>query len=103
ATSRNVAAGGAEEDDLDWYSPWGALSRKEESIDFDDFESARYFHSALWEWTTPTPQKRDAARHSAVAEFDRDQLKSPMPAKVIKILVEAGQKVKKGDLVVVLE
>ena len=48
------------------------------------------------------PARRDHAR-TASAGASGDAVKSPMQATIVKVAVEAGQQVVKGDLVVVLE
>ncbi|MCQ2164762.1 MAG: acetyl-CoA carboxylase biotin carboxyl carrier protein subunit [Bacteroidales bacterium] len=42
-------------------------------------------------------------RKSSVREREDDRIIAPMPSKVIRLLVEPGQKVQKGDTLIVLE
>jgi len=51
----------------------------------------------------PTPPRRGSAGSSSVVTTTGDAVSSPMQATVVKLAVEEGQRVVKGDLVVVLE
>jgi 3-methylcrotonyl-CoA carboxylase alpha subunit len=45
----------------------------------------------------------EAAGHRRAGRAEFDQLAAPMPAKVTAVLVEAGQRVQKGDVLITLE
>ena len=45
----------------------------------------------------------DPMAHAGEAEADGGRLTAPMPGKVVAVLVEAGQQVKKGDALVIME
>lgn len=45
----------------------------------------------------------DPLAHAGEAEVDGGRLTAPMPGKVVAVLVKAGQKVKKGDPLVIME
>ncbi len=47
--------------------------------------------------------KRSVAKRSGSAAGEAHEMSSPMPGKILKVLVEAGQKVKVGDALVVME
>ena len=42
-------------------------------------------------------------RRSSVIDKAEDRIVAPMPSKVVKVLVKEGQKLKKGDAIIVLE
>lgn len=93
----------AEDDDLDFDSPWGSIPRPRRDVVFEDFSETRYFYTKFADWTAASPQKRKRSASASTMENYDSQLKSPMPAKVIKVLVSSGEKVAKGQTVVVLE
>jgi acetyl-CoA/propionyl-CoA carboxylase biotin carboxyl carrier protein len=60
-------------------------------------------HGAPGGRTIGAPPKRRGASAAGLATATGDSVKAPMQATVVKIAVEAGDKVVKGDLVLVLE
>jgi 3-methylcrotonyl-CoA carboxylase alpha subunit len=102
AESQSSAIGETEADaDADWYSPWGALPRPTKSLDYEDFGETRYVFLPHADFQIPRPRRHASVQvDHALASL---QLKSPMPAKVVKVLAAVGQSVKKGEAVVVLE
>lgn len=92
----------ASDEDLDFYSPWGAIARTSEQISFEDFGEKRYFHTPFADWTANRPRKQSRSGAAEVIKADTN-LRSPMPAKVIRVAVKPGDAVKKGDLVLVVE
>ncbi|MBN8555090.1 MAG: biotin/lipoyl-binding protein [Deltaproteobacteria bacterium] len=96
----------SDDDDADIYSPWGAITNSEVSEDlfFEDFGEKRYFHSKDFDWTSARPRRAGvAASDSQINQENETSLRSPMPAKVTKLNVKAGDSVKKGDLLLVVE
>lgn len=91
------------DEELDYESPWGRTLRPTQEIDFEDHGDLRYFHTRFADWTMPAPQR---GLSSGVDSAPLDQgkfLKSPMPAKVVKVLVSPSEQIKAGQTVVVLE
>ncbi len=93
------------EDSLDWHSPWGALPRPTRGLYFEDHGALRFFHTAFADWSEKSPLRRQTSQEDgpSASSMNESSLKSPMPAKVIKVLVSKGEKVKKGQVMVVLE
>ena len=58
-------------------------------------------HLPLGDFRSPlhAPKKRQSSQHS----HPEEELQAPMPGKIIQLLVKEGQKVKKGDLLLILE
>lgn len=96
-----VASG--EDEDLDWYSPWGAIKRQSQSAFFEDHEGKRFYYFPFADWS----ERRDAAggnrKNSSQSKSEDPDLRSPMPAKVTQILVSEGQMVESGAVTMVLE
>ena len=46
---------------------------------------------------------KDALAHAGEAEAEGGRLTAPMPGKIVAVMVEAGQEVKKGDALVIME
>ncbi|MDB5037180.1 MAG: carbamoyl-phosphate synthase subunit, partial [Bacteriovoracaceae bacterium] len=94
------------EDDLDLYSPWGAARASEPSADsevyYEDFGDKRYFHTPFADFSSPRPD-RGSSVQAASSETNEIEVRSPMPARVIKVLAKKGSRLKKGDVVLVLE
>lgn len=90
-------------DDLDYYSPWGKIERSSDAAWFYDFGDRRYFQLSFVDWSEdrPRPSARGAARSQN--HEDSGEIKSPMPAKVIKMMIAEGDQVKEGDVLLVLE
>ncbi len=100
----------SEEDaDLDWYSPWGAIPQKNSTaaasaIDWLDRGDYRYIHTKFEDWSIPRPRAQGSLRGGAAGDSAvAAELRSPMPAKVIRILVSIGEAVRKGQPLLVLE
>jgi len=91
-----------EDEDLDYDSPWGRISRPRSDIFFEDFGDKRFIHTTFEDWTLSAPKahrKTDSNAETQVEAF----LKSPMPAKIIRVLVSDGEMVKKNQALIVLE
>lgn len=65
----------------------------------DDGESGRPLSAPKVLSVTPAM----AVRHSAVAVFGKDTVKAPMPGVIIEVCVKAGERVERGQTVVVLD
>ncbi|MCX7220075.1 MAG: biotin/lipoyl-binding protein, partial [Burkholderiales bacterium] len=46
---------------------------------------------------------KDALAHAGEAEAEGGRLTAPMPGKIVAVMVQAGQEVKKGDALVIME
>jgi len=92
-------------EDLDLHSPWGGLDSSPASEAWwMDFENQRYFHLSFTDWSIPRPRKNLSPSSSVQDEASLEKLiKSPMPSKIIKILVREGQNLKKGEALIILE
>jgi acetyl/propionyl-CoA carboxylase alpha subunit len=91
------------EDDLDFYSPWGQIQRTSEDLHFEDFEEKRFYHTHFADWNSARPRKASLSGASDETASHDNAIRSPMPAKVVRVLVNAGDAVKKGDLLLVVE
>lgn len=107
-TLKTHRIGPAESDseDFDLFSPWGNAAQEISSSDsffFEDFGRHRYFHSEFADWAEERGGSAQKIRgeHSQT-EIDLE-IRSPMPGKVIKVLRKAGETLKKGEVVLVLE
>jgi len=93
------------ENDLDLYSPWGKIgSRPFSGAWWMDFGDKRYFHLNFEDWSIARPKKSISPGSSTndAARLEK-MIKSPMPSKIIKILVSERQNVKKGEALIILE
>jgi len=98
-------------EDLDYYSPWGPVrlaQSRGSSVHFEEFGGQKYFHTAFADWTTERNRNKSSdTRHAAglsglETSFD-ESVKSPMPAKIIKVNVRKNDKVRKGQVLLILE
>lgn len=92
-----------EEDDLDFYSPWGPIKRNQVEDHWEDHGKRRYFFFDFADWSEEKKSKTLAHRASSEEEEHRSQITSPMPSKVIRLAVKEGASLKKGDLILILE
>jgi acetyl/propionyl-CoA carboxylase alpha subunit len=96
----------AEQEDADTYSPWGASpERFSESSSFfsEDFAGRRYFHSELGDWSAVRVDQRKLSSHDLHQGIEEDEVRSPMPGRVIKISAKVGDEIPKGQIIMVLE
>lgn len=92
-----------EDESLDYYSPWGQISRASSAISWwEDFGNKRYFHLPELDWSVARPRPAEVAQAQDDQAFET-KIISPMPSRVIDVLVSEGQEVKKGDLLLILE
>lgn len=101
---RNAGGEGlADVEDLDLYSPWGELKTQSRAIDFDDFGDSRYFQTTFADWSVDRPKSKMGLGEMHSHELDASEVRSPMPAKIIRVNCSRGESVKKSSVLVVLE
>lgn len=91
------------EEDLDFYSPWGGVQQTTEALVIEDFGERRYYHTHFADWSGARPRKKQSSGASAEIDQSESSILSPMPAKVVRVMVNRGDRVKKGDLLIVVE
>ncbi len=92
------------DDDRDLFSPWGEMGSDDEQnayLEVFDFGDKRFFHSRFFDWSSK--RVRNNAKMSDVGSSDQSELRSPLPARAIKILATNGMHLNKGDLVMIVE
>jgi len=92
-----------DDEELDYDSPWGPIPRVSLKIDYEDHGETRYFHTHFADWTMPAPRRQMIESVDAGPQDGSIHLKSPMPAKVVKVLVSQSESVRAGQSVIVLE
>ncbi len=90
-------------DDLDFFSPWGEVHGLTQKIDYEDYEDKRYFHTDFGDWSTDRPRRKIKVSDTQSSEMESNEIRSPMPAKVTKVLVKRGAQIEKGATLLVLE
>jgi len=93
-----------EEDDLDYFSPWGGIARAHSAIWWEDFEDKRYFHTAFADWYAQRPRK-DIKGKEKISDHMKlmKELRSPLPSRVNKVNTKAGLRVKEGEILITIE
>ncbi len=95
-----------EDEDLDIFSPdvfspWGAMKVQTMHSHREVFGDKIYFHYFYDDWSIRRPRKSNGS--SASNEAESHELRCPLPAKVIKILVAPGATTKRGEPIMVIE
>jgi geranyl-CoA carboxylase alpha subunit len=91
------------QEELDYYSPWGKIDQASSQSWYHDFGDRRYFQLPFVDWSEDRPKSQAAREATSQKQESSGEIKSPMPAKVIKLMVKQGDAVQEGDVLLVLE
>ena len=98
-------AGASTDDDLDYYSPWGAVKQRLSEVDSEDFFGFRYFHTKFADWKIKLEKRGRELASGAEESFEEGEkkIRSPMPGRIVKVLKKTDDDVKKGEVILILE
>lgn len=93
------------DDDLDYYSPWGAVKQRLSEVDSEDFFGFRYFHTKFADWKIKIEKRGRELASGSEESFEEGEkkIRSPMPGRIVRVLKKTGDELKRGDVILILE
>ncbi len=79
------------------------LNGKKRNIYVADDDKRFYVSVEGREYTFDKLEEEEAKFESAAADTDKEEIMTPMPGSIVKVLVEEGQKVAEGDALIIVE
>ncbi len=92
-----------EDEDLDYYSPWGATHQRRSDAFYEDYGERRFYFLPFADWSERIQKKKRAEGSSENSENIETDIRTPMPGKIIQVKVSPGEIVEKGAVLLILE
>jgi len=99
----STVLGDEEDQDLDFDSPWGAIARSNSNSFVEEFSNRRYFFFPFADWSERIEKRAQNARSSGGEQEASNEIRTPMPGKIVQLQVKIGDQVNKGQVLLVLE
>lgn len=92
-----------EVEDLDFDSPWGGVGRSDSNAFVEEFSDRRYYFFPFADWSERIDKKRQHSRSSGGEQEAQNEIRTPMPGKIVQLHIKKGDSVTKGQVLLVLE